>query len=147
MTDAAIEPAPASEPRRDTTDPQIAGLELQIKRLELQLAAEREKSAQQVRMMAFQQQLEAAKNEEADRVRRLRSDILIRDFSGDDAAGSGPRDLPNDPLAEGGEQIARDARNDPPNGSAGPAGANPFPPALLDQLREQGVDLTPGGQP
>jgi len=148
--------APATEPPRETTDPQVASLELQIKRLELQLAAEKEKSAQQVRMMAFQQQLEAAKNEEADRVKRLRSDILIRDFSGDNAAGSGPRDLPNDPLAEGEGQIARNARPDAPNGSAGPAGAtdsggpsreNPFPPALLDQLREQGVDLTPGGQP
>lgn len=148
--------APAPEPLPETSDPQIASLKLQIQKLQLQLEAEREKSAQQVRLIAFQQQLEAAKQEEADRVSRLRSDILIKDFSGDDAAGSGPRDLPNDSLAEDEEQIAREGARDTPNGSAGPVGAtessgprqaNPFPPALLDQLRAQGVDLTPGGQP
>lgn len=148
--------APATEPQRERTDPQVARLERQIEKLELELEAEREKSAQQVRMMLFQQQLEAAKNEEADRVSRLRSDIMIRDFSGDDDAGSGPRDLPNDPLAQNDEQIAREGARDTSNGSAGPVGAtessglrqaNPFPPALLEELRAQGVDLTPGGQP
>jgi len=150
-------PQPVLQQPGDEPTNRERALLLQIESLELQLQKAREEAAQRARVEALRLQIEAAQRAEAERVKRLRSDVVIGDFSGGDSNETGPRDLPNEPLVSDEEANAEPEADTPTLGDSadllgglgttGNTGAGSgFPPALLDQLREQGVDLTPGGQ-
>lgn len=142
LTEPQPEQTVIVQPENGGASAQVRRLEAENERLRLQLEAAREESAQMARATALRLQIEAAQRAEAERVKRLRSNVVIGDFSGDKTAETGPRDLPNDPEQPDGAEIEAL----PATGIRATGDASGFPPALLDQLREQGVDLTPGGQ-
>lgn len=142
----------AVAPRTDEPTVRERRLEREIEKLTLELQAEREKSAQQLRAIALRRQIDAAEAAEADRVKRLRSDVLIGDYTGKDQDGFGPRDLPDE--AQDAEE-AQDAglaatpsegTGDPADplrpGEDGDEAEAVFPPRLLE-LMGQGAGLAP----
>lgn len=108
--------AAAQEPANSGNE----ALRLEVRRLQLELERLQQASNQQARSLALQMQLEAARAAEEDRVKRLRSDIVIRDFGKPEDRPTG-RDVPDlAPLREGTRgagprlpQAAPDQRVDP----------------------------------
>lgn len=148
----------------EAEDASIRAMRLQIRKLELELERARAASNHEARSLALQMQIEAAREAEADRVKRLRSDIIISDFGKADKHAT-VRDIATETAREDGNaslQSADVAINparenqaaDPLTllralGASAPGdGGEPkesVPPPLLDELRASGQLTETGG--
>lgn len=103
-------------------------LEADRARLSEELEAERQ--ARELRLEAARMQIDAARQAEAERVKRLRSSVVILDASGKEDDGAGPRDIPPSP------DVGANPRQTDGAAPLPAASASPFPPALLRAIAE-----------